>query len=294
VVLHGLLGQSRNFVTWAKELKDAHFGDDCGRRFFLADLRNHGESPHDPSMGYEHQAADIVRLLDRIGCASAVLVGHSMGGKVAMATSLLAPDRVAALCVIDIAPVEYSIVDGTDWHLAHSMVRALAELPMESLTSRRDADATLSRVVVDPMLRAFALMNLDVDDRGLPRQQPEPSLPSSCSEAAATTTMSPEANDATTLTGLAWRINIGALADQLDVIAGVDIGSAAVAPFTRPTLFVKGTASRYFQEDAHLLRARGFFPRAALSVIDGAGHWVHVSKPKELQAEVAALVRAAV
>ena len=97
ILLHGLLGSSRNFGTWARDLK-AHGFIEPERRLFLADLRNHGDSPHAPSMTYDDMASDVEKMIhnifDTCGCMvdgsdrSAVLVGHSMGGKVAMATAL--------------------------------------------------------------------------------------------------------------------------------------------------------------------------------------------------------------
>ena len=104
ILLHGLLGQTRNFGSWSRDLKDLHLEPD--RRVILADLRNHGESPHHPSMCYAAMAADVLRLIETLGCEKAVLVGHSMGGKVAMAMAMLAPSRVERLCVLDIAPVK--------------------------------------------------------------------------------------------------------------------------------------------------------------------------------------------
>ena len=97
ILLHGLLGSSRNFGTWARDLKARGFIEP-ERRLFLADLRNHGDSPHAPSMTYDDMASDVQKMIHNIfdtcgymvdeSARSAVLVGHSMGGKVAMATAL--------------------------------------------------------------------------------------------------------------------------------------------------------------------------------------------------------------
>lgn len=156
----------------------------------------------------------MVGLLDRLDIPQAVLVGHSMGGKVAMATALLHPSRVSALCVIDIAPVRYTVADGTDWRLAESMVRELAKLPLDHLTSKREADNKLSSSIVDPAMRAFALTNLAED-----------SDPTSGQKV------------------LSWKVNMKALEQQLHVLAGADL-EGEVQPFEGPVLFVKGGASR--------------------------------------------------
>ena len=262
VLLHGLLGSSKNFGTWARELKALHLEPD--RRLIVADLRNHGSSPHADSMAYHHMAADVLKLLDTLGVPEAVLLGHSMGGKVAMATAMLAPARVSAVCVIDIAPVRYTKEDGTDWRQAEQMVRQLASLRLESFSSKREADSALARGVLDPQLRQFALMNLDVE-RG----------------AAA------GGGDR-----LSWRIGLDAIVQELEKIAGADVGGIeGVQPFSGPVVFLKGGASRYIREEAHLRRLSGFFPGAKIETIDGAGHWVHVSKPTELHHAVADFVR---
>jgi alpha-beta hydrolase superfamily lysophospholipase len=91
IILHGLLGQSKNFGTWARDLKAKHL--DFDRRVIVADLRNHGDSPHAAEMAYHLMAADVLRLIDQLECKTAVLIGHSMGGKVAMASALLFPAR---------------------------------------------------------------------------------------------------------------------------------------------------------------------------------------------------------
>ena len=110
LLLHGLLGSSTNFGTWARSLWETQMQNppEQRRRVLVADLRNHGRSPHSPTMTYAAMASDILRLLDRLAISNAVLVGHSMGGKVAMATSIIAPGRVSQLVVVDIAPVSAS------------------------------------------------------------------------------------------------------------------------------------------------------------------------------------------
>ncbi|EOD31245.1 hypothetical protein EMIHUDRAFT_468247 [Emiliania huxleyi CCMP1516] len=105
VVLHGLLGAGSNFQTWA-----ARLGDDCAakgaaRRVLLVDLRNHGSSDKAATMSFVEMAADVRRLLDEQGIPKAILCGHSLGGKVAMALALQSPERVERLVVLDMAPV---------------------------------------------------------------------------------------------------------------------------------------------------------------------------------------------
>ncbi|MGH6942978.1 MAG: alpha/beta fold hydrolase, partial [Geminicoccaceae bacterium] len=100
VILHGLLGSARNWSTIAKRLAPAH-------RVIAVDLRNHGASPWADEVGYEAMADDVRALLARLGLDAPAVVGHSMGGKVAMRLALAHPERVGRLVVVDIAPVAY-------------------------------------------------------------------------------------------------------------------------------------------------------------------------------------------
>ena len=126
VILHGLLGHLGNWRTISAQKSLSQ-----DRSLVCADLRNHGASPRAEDMDYAAQAADVKALIERLG-GSAVVLGHSMGGKVAMATALLYPELVQGLVVADIMPVEYrpsvSAMDSV-----HSIVRILI---LDFLTSQ--------------------------------------------------------------------------------------------------------------------------------------------------------------
>ena len=143
VVLHGLFGSARNLTGLTRALS-------MGHRVIAMDLRNHGESGHDPVAGYGEMAADVVATLDAQDVRSAALVGHSMGGKVAMRLALEWPGRVSRLVVADIAPVPYPSHFG-------AFVQAMLRVP--ATASRGEADAVLAPDVVDPAVRGFLLHN---------------------------------------------------------------------------------------------------------------------------------------
>ena len=100
IVLHGLFGSARNWTSVARRLA-------ARRRVYALDLRNHGDSPWADDMDYPAMAGDVVAFMDAHGMDRAALLGHSMGGKVAMAAALDHGPRVACLVVVDIAPVDY-------------------------------------------------------------------------------------------------------------------------------------------------------------------------------------------
>jgi pimeloyl-ACP methyl ester carboxylesterase len=156
LLLHGLLGSKRNFASIAASL-GAQLA--VKRRIIAVDLRNHGDNSHDwrRDMSYVSMAHDVVSsVLDHHGLDRAVLVGHSMGGKVAQAVALLFPDRVDGLVVLDIAPVAYSNEE-PHWSAVTDIVSALVRVP-EGL-SKRSVDLELREAVPDPALRAFLLTN---------------------------------------------------------------------------------------------------------------------------------------
>jgi pimeloyl-ACP methyl ester carboxylesterase len=149
VLLHGLFGQAANFGAVQKTLAAA------GRRVLALDLRNHGASPHNVAMDYAAMAADVAETLQALGAAPTDVVGHSMGGKVAMMLALARPDLVARLVVVDIAPVAYPPA-------FRRFAEAMLALPLEAGLNRRQADAALADAVPAAGVRGFLLQNLDL------------------------------------------------------------------------------------------------------------------------------------
>lgn len=146
IVLHGLLGSARNWRTMADRLAPTN-------TVVTVDLRNHGASPWDAAMDYTEMAADIARLMDRLGHRRATLVGHSMGGKAAMALALGHPSQVARLVVVDISPVAYR-----ESMLGH--VDALRDVQLAGVKRRSEVEEDLLGLVPDPGMRGFLLQNL--------------------------------------------------------------------------------------------------------------------------------------
>ena len=153
VILHGLLGSSRNWQTVGRELA-GHF------EVFALDLRNHGASPWTPGMAYRDLAADVLAWLDANGLETVHLLGHSMGGKTAMRFARDFPQRLRSLTVVDIAPRDYDM---------HHRVEFLAMNSFDpaTLADRRAAEAALeSGGVSDWAMRQFLLTNLSRRDAG--------------------------------------------------------------------------------------------------------------------------------
>lgn len=146
VLLHGLFGMGRNF-GFAQRALAPRF------RVIALDMRNHGASPHEEGMTYPVQAADVQETLASKGVERAAVVGHSMGGKTAMALALRWPQMVGRLLVSDIAPVAYE-------HGNSQIAQALMDLPLSPALTRQEADRMLATAVPQPDIRAFLLQNL--------------------------------------------------------------------------------------------------------------------------------------
>jgi pimeloyl-ACP methyl ester carboxylesterase len=146
VVLHGLFGSGRNWHTIAGGLAATH-------RVFAVDLRNHGRSPWAEPMTYSEMIDDLRLFLEEHDLERAAILGHSLGGKVAMLFALLYGQMVEALVVVDIAPVQYGHT-----YLAH--VKAMQGIRLEDCADRRQVDRQLARGVEDATLRTFLMQNL--------------------------------------------------------------------------------------------------------------------------------------
>ena len=149
LVLHGLFGSLSNWSWHCKQL---------AQQFAVigVDLRNHGSSPHDCILNYPVMAQDMLQLLEDLNIDSCYLLGHSMGGKMAMELALTAPAKVERLLVVDIAPVSYTTQ--SEGHM--QVIAGMKALDLDGLDSRASAEAFLRHHIHDEPTRKFVLTNL--------------------------------------------------------------------------------------------------------------------------------------
>ncbi|WP_080241014.1 alpha/beta fold hydrolase [Spirosoma rigui] len=153
VILHGLFGSSDNWLTINKTIAAR------GYRVFAVDQRNHGQSPRADDHDYTSMASDLREFLIDQQLDSAVLVGHSMGGKTVMQYAMDFPNTFDKLVVVDIAPRFYPI------HHA-DIIRGLKAIDLMGITSRNEADAILSQYEPLVPVRQFLLKNLYRNEQG--------------------------------------------------------------------------------------------------------------------------------
>lgn len=249
VLLHGLLGSGRNWQTAGAGLAEAA----GGRNVWALDLRNHGKSPWHEVMNYDAMLADVLAWLDARGFGAVDLMGHSMGGKVAMALACRHPERVRRLVVVDIAPKDYLS------HGHRAEFAAMNELLLAELQSRGEAELKMEGRVPDWAMRKFLTTNLERGEDGAWR----------------------------------WAVNLPVLTAALPALEANPLGEGEGGEdrdvFAGSTLVIRGGKSRYVK-DEDVARVKAFFPAARIETIAAAGHNPHMETRAEFCAVVAAFL----
>ncbi len=260
IFLHGLLGSATNFRTVQQATSRS-------RPTFAFDLRNHGRSPHASGATLDALSRDVIASIEKLGISKTSggvsVVGHSLGGKIAMRLSQMRPDLISSLVMIDIAPVAYNGDNNVGWKSVQNVVRAASALDPSPFRTRAEVEAALALHVPEPGVRSFVAQNL------VPRTNPSGS-------------------------GFVWRINFKNIIEALPDYAGwsppegVTLSTVAATTLLE-THFIAGELSPYVSP-AHEPEILHLFPRAKTHIIKGAGHWVHADKPKDFWVLLAGLL----
>jgi pimeloyl-ACP methyl ester carboxylesterase len=153
LILHGFLGMLDNWKSIGTKYAEEGF------QVHLIDQRNHGKSFHSETFNYEVMTADIQHYMAYHKIPKAIILGHSMGGKVAMSFACKHPQMVSKLLIADIAPKFYpphhqDIIDG------------LNAIEIQNITSRKEAEEQLSKHLKNSGVRQFLLKNLYWAEKG--------------------------------------------------------------------------------------------------------------------------------
>jgi pimeloyl-ACP methyl ester carboxylesterase len=147
IIIHGLFGMSDNWNTLGKQ-----FAKYC--KVYLIDLRNHGRSPHAEEFNYDVMCEDVLEYMSDNNIQKPIILGHSLGGKVAMKFAFTHTDKIEKLIVADISPRRYN----TDF--VQNLLRTSYKLPLENFEKREEIDRVLSETYEDKVMRLFLLKNL--------------------------------------------------------------------------------------------------------------------------------------
>ena len=232
LILHGLLGSMDNWRSQAQRLA-------ANRPVITMDLRNHGNSSHLSGMSYREMYEDVIKVARQLHIDKFDLLGHSMGGKIAMQMALAQEEiqeiTVNRLIVVDIAPRPYPL-----WH--QQTLQAIMQAPVEKMESRLEINDYLEESIPDQTERNFMIKNLrranssDDSDRGF-----------------------------------RWKVNLAEIAKNYLKIAGF---STAQQTFTNETLFIRGEHSPYIQEQDYPL-IQVLFPNSTILTLQNSGHLPH-------------------
>ncbi|XP_026754992.2 protein ABHD11-like [Galleria mellonella] len=241
VILHGLLGSKNNWNSMSKAIHRT-----TGRKVISVDARNHGDSRHASQHTYIHMAHDIMKLLKKLELSKISILGHSMGGRTAMVLSLLCPDLISSMIVVDISPVKTSpqIFSMANLFDAMSSVSITSGIAMSK--ARKLADEQLKAITSDVNLRNFLITNLIQTNTG----------------------------------AYTWRVNLPVLKDNFQSHISCFPSNLRGLQYCGPTLFIGGSLSDYIGKN-DLREIQEYFPLAELIFIEGAGHWVHSQKPEK-------------
>ncbi len=230
LILHGFLGMSDNWKTLGMQYAENGF------EVHLIDQRNHGKSFHSKDFDYDFLAADVKYYIEHYKLSKTIVMGHSMGGKTAMQLACTYPELVEKLIVVDIAPKYYPP------HHQY-ILNALNALPLDKISSRKQADGELAKNITDFGIRQFLLKNLYWVEKGK----------------------------------MAFRFNLPVLRDKMEEI-GENISPTAA--YHGPTLFIKGDRSEYVSPD-DFSEIKRHFPLALMETVERAGHWLHAENPEQ-------------
>jgi esterase len=243
VIVHGLYGSSDNWVAIARKLSEIHL-------VYSIDLRNHGRSPHSRIHTYHAMVEDLANFFDDHGIGKATILGHSMGGKVAMLFAADYPEKTEKLVIADIAPKDYlAMEDESQYHLHRSIMLAMMGIDFNHVTSRQEVEDALAEKIDNQGIRQFLLKNL-IHHQGSKK--------------------------------FGWKQNTEALYNHLEEIVGG--GNYRVfedrIPITAyPVVFIRGLKSPYIKDD-DIPVIRRIYPDAQVIDIPDAGHWLHAEQPE--------------
>ncbi len=148
IILHGLYGMSDNWVTHAKTLAEKF-------KVFIPDMRNHGQSGHSNVFDYSVMADDIGEFIETHKLENPIIMGHSMGGKIALKYTLDHPEQISKLIIVDMNMRQYAANDFND-----QLLYAMLSIDFSKISSRKEVEVLLDQSISNQRIRMFLMKNL--------------------------------------------------------------------------------------------------------------------------------------
>lgn len=240
ILLHGIFGSRNTHRSVGKALANR-----LSRQVYCPDLRNHGNSPHDPRMDYPALASDVENFIHQHKIQKPIVIGHSMGAKTAMAIPLRNPNLIKMLIAVDNAPINVVDTGSSFTRYISSIKKSLEFYKFKNI---KDVDNELAKVEPNQVIRAFLLTNMN---RGKADEYITSKIPLDY-------------------------INNALVAGN---ISAWPFDSNETRWSRGPVLFVRGTESNYVPDEA-IPEIGKFFPNFELRDMK-TGHWVISEKPNE-------------
>lgn len=242
IILHGLYGSSDNWITIARRLANSF-------TVYLPDQRNHGQSPHSDIHDYDSMRDDLFELADELSIRKFFLVGHSMGGKTAIAFALKWPEMINGLLVADISPFINENLKYSAFNRHTVILKAILSVDLTGISTRGEVEAILKEKIPSEKVRGFILKNLQrVSGKKFK-----------------------------------WKVNSLSILNNLEkIMEGIDRRACtgeSVEGF--PVIFLKGATSDYLPP-CDFPDIQKVFPAAEFVTVKGSGHWLHAERPDEV------------
>ena len=242
IILHGLYGASDNWLGIARSMQNDF-------EFFIPDLRNHGQSEHSGEFNYSVLCNDVYEWLSELNIEKPIIMGHSMGGKIAMELVKKYPNDFSALIVLDISPLPYSV------HLHNGLLnhkhilRSMLSIDLNAFNKRYDIEKELGTSINDVNLSKFLMKNLSRRPDG----------------------------------GFYWKLNLESLLNNYSAISEGINEINYRCPL--PALFIKARSSGYINEQDKKAISM-LYPYSKFVEIPKALHWLHIDQPLLLKTEI--------
>lgn len=221
--MHGLFGSKKNNRSISKAL-----ARDLGRPIYAVDLRNHGDSPHNPYHDYLSMAEDVAGFIEEHNLKDTTLIGHSMGAKTAMTLALKHPEIITDIVSVDNAPLDAALLSNFGKY-----IQGMKRIDEAGITRQADADNILKDYEESLPIRQFLLGNLQQTDNKTRK----------------------------------FKVPLKILAAALDNLGDFPFKDPSEVRFPKRALFVRGTHSKYVPDEALPIIGQ-FFPRFELADID--------------------------